>query len=100
MTWGLYSLQIAASWDFWKETLDPDFWFDMSLFKSYTSVPMVALTEVMLSHVLLNHPIFQNLAVGFSSIGFLSFLFIFAGLNYLLVPFFLLSLALEFFQAR
>ena len=97
--WGLYSLQIAASWDFWEQSLNPYFWDEMMLFDSYISVPIVALIVATASHVLLDHPIFQILAVCFSGVGFLSFFFIFAGLNYLLVPVILLSLALGYFQA-
>ncbi|CAJ1951430.1 unnamed protein product [Cylindrotheca closterium] len=94
MVWALYSLQVSASWWFWSQIM----YLDELEFDTFISVPVGSILLAVATAVLLNHPILQILAVAFSSFGFLGFFFVFAGLNYLLVPLFLLSLALGLFR--
>jgi len=99
LIWALYALQIAASWDFWSQSWNADYWDNYEMFDNYLSIPLLAFLVSASTALLLNHPVFQVLAVCFSGIGFLSFLCVFAGLNYLLVPVVLLSLSLGCYRA-
>ena len=99
LIWALYVLQLSASWVFWSPSfLDYDF-FENEIYFTFLPFPLLSFVVAATTNVVLNHPFLQVLALGFGSLSIVSVIMVLMGLNFLLVPLFLLALSLGCFRA-